>query len=292
MLGGIYGGQGYGGYDGFVEPALGGDTLLTVSDALHGHTTDNPVLAVDILLAINDCSHAHIADNLALTQNYDLTVADASHAHTADSITSTQNHNLVVSDSLHSHAAEVLTLSYNATLTIQEAAHTHSVDAITIATLNTLTVSDSTHVHTADNIAIVLTKDFTYENKATLPTTDTPLANAFTSTDLTDTSSDNATYVTAQGDQTYSIFNFGYRHLNNTDNIQVAWNGKATLPATTAPVYLQIYNYTDSAWETQATETTTSAGTDFTLGFTINADNSEYYGTSNKVTCRVYQGVS
>lgn len=62
-----------------------------------------------------------------------------------------------------------------------------------------------------------------------------------TAVDVSDVTVDGGDYFIQYGSE-YMMQQFQYRHINNTDNIQITWRGRSTCPPTTAPMLLQIYN--------------------------------------------------
>ena len=67
----------------------------------------------------------------------------------------------------------------------------------------------------------------------------------------------------------------------------VEWEGKSTLAPADSTVYLQIYNYTDSAWETVDTNSSAPVDANFELYAKI-PDLSDY-ASGGLIAIRVYQ---
>jgi hypothetical protein len=63
---------------------------------------------------------------------------------------------------------------------------------------------------------------------------------------------------------------------------------KSSVSPATSTVYLQIYNYNQSVWETVETKTSGSADVDFELYGNVTGLTS-YKDAQNIITCRVYQ---
>jgi hypothetical protein len=101
----------------------------------------------------------------------------------------------------------------------------------------------------------------------------------------------NAVYVGFDASATL-LHLFKHRHTNNTSNIAVTWNGKSTVAPTSAIVYLQVYNYDSTTWETIDSDSTTAVDTDFDLTAIINVSVGDYYDADNWLAFRVYQGVA
>jgi len=90
----------------------------------------------------------------------------------------------------------------------------------------------------------------------------------------------------------YFVSLFRVKNTTNTQKIHIIWSGKSIVSPISSTVYLQVYNHTDSSWETVDSDNTTNANTILTLESNIEVNVSEYYGTSNWVYCRVYQQYS
>lgn len=123
---------------------------------------------------------------------------------------------------------------------------------------------------------------------STLPTTNADMSTYFSNADYTSVAADDSTYVSVSG-QPYLIQVFDYIASSNTQPITVTWNGNTTINGAVRPIYLQIWNNSTSAWETLATNTTSSAGVDFTLTGSKTTNLSNYYYSGSTVTARVYQ---
>lgn len=170
-----------------------------------------------------------------------------------------------------------------------------SIHSFTVSTAPQYTRSHTTDVYKRRQFSISHTTstyirskyNYTRAGAASVPTTNTDLANSFTSSDISTVASDDSTYVDQSG-SAYLLFEFKYEHTNSSNAITVTWNGKASRAPSSNTVYLQIWNYNTSAWETLQSNNTASANTDFTLTGTKTSSLSNYY-SSNIVTARVYQ---
>ncbi|KKK62511.1 hypothetical protein LCGC14_3003600, partial [marine sediment metagenome] len=100
---------------------------------------------------------------------------------------------------------------------------------------------------------------------------------------------DDANYDLATSSSAYPIFLFSEKHTNNTDNIDIDWNGQTTMACATNQVVLQVYNIAQANWSGLATSTTCSINTDFTLSVNITTNPGDYYDASNWAYVRVYQ---
>ena len=132
---------------------------------------------------------------------------------------------------------------------------------------------------------------YTRANKASLPTNADPLDTTYSTQDKSDVQFDDATRVAVSGFNNL-IHLYKYRHTNNTDPINLTWNGQASIAPTSKTVKLQIYNFVTPGWEDVQTNSAAAANTDFTLTGTITTDLSEYYDDNNYVYARVYQDVT
>ena len=122
----------------------------------------------------------------------------------------------------------------------------------------------------------------------TLPTTDADLETAFTYQDYLDVASDDTVRVPQVGYR-YGIFLFKDKNANNTNAIQVEWNGQSTVAPSSTKVVLQIYDRNGGVWEDIQENNAALANTDFTLSGTITVDLDHYYDANFWVACRVYQ---
>ena len=249
------------------NPPAGGSITLVVADAYHTHTVDNVDLTSKQTLVVAETSHTHLADNVVVTQ-----------------ITRTT---LVVNDTLHSHLADGIALTSKQTLIVAETLHTHISDNVVLIQDFQMAVADTLHSHDSDNITLtyvpIVYPVYSYTNTGTLPTNDANVATPFDSGDYTEALTNDSVYVTSLGNN-YNVFVFKDATL---DPVSLVWNGKTTKAPATATVYLQIYNYNTSTWETVDSDNTSSVDTDFTLNADI-ASVTDYLSDGH-ITCRVYQ---
>jgi hypothetical protein len=122
-----------------------------------------------------------------------------------------------------------------------------------------------------------------------LPANDADLENAFTSQEYTDVYTDDGVRVAQTALDEFAIFEWKDQNTNNTDQIDVQWNGQTDRAPSASTVYLQIYNRNSTTWETLDSDNTTGADTDFDLTGTQAVNLSDYYDASNWISCRVYQ---
>lgn len=148
----------------------------------------------------------------------------------------------------------------------------------------TRAISNKTHV---TDTYLRGTSTYSRGNYVSLPTNANDLSTPFTSSDYSNVATDNGIYV-AQTGANNLIFEYKYENANSTDPVTITWNGKTTVATSTRTAYLQIWNYNTSAWETLASNSTTSANTDFTLSAIQNTSMSNYY-SGGIITARVYQ---
>jgi len=116
------------------------------------------------------------------------------------------------------------------------------------------------------------------------------LANVLNNVEYAQLGQDDGDYYIQYGSE-YIITEFSYTHLNNTDAIQIVWNGRSTLSTKISPVFLQIYNNNTLGWDTLIRETRFNADVDFNMSYTQTSSLSNYYDSSRKIVVRVYQQV-
>ncbi len=133
--------------------------------------------------------------------------------------------------------------------------------------------------------------DYSRESIESLPANDATLAIIYDAGEITDVETDDGTRVEISGSNDYLVHLFKTQNTNNTDSINLSWNGQAVIAPSVATVYLQIYNQDTDSWETVDSDNATGANTDFSLGVTISADLSDYYDADNVVSARVYQQI-
>lgn len=144
-----------------------------------------------------------------------------------------------------------------------------------------------TRSHTTGSLLRLRTV-YTRTTTATLPTTNADLDTPYQAADYGTVAADDSTYVTQNGSN-YLLQEFDYEASSNTQAVTITWNGNVSTAASTATVYLQIWNNTTGLWETLASNSTAAANTDFTLSGIRNTSISSYYAAGNIVTARVYQ---
>lgn len=137
---------------------------------------------------------------------------------------------------------------------------------------------------------IIREKDYSWAAMNSLPTDANPLANAYSSSQITDTATEDASYIDASGTNRYLIHVFRNLMTGSETALTRKWVGRTTRPANVSTVYLQIYNFTSGAWETVDSDNTSTASP-LSLAGTINANLPDYYDTNNITAWRVYQEV-
>lgn len=138
---------------------------------------------------------------------------------------------------------------------------------------------------------IVTRTIYSRESIDTLPTNDDDLSTIYDATDRDTVSEDDGTYVYqllgSIGD--YVLHEFKKKYDTNTERIAIKWNGQTTVAPSGSEVFLQIYNFNSTSWETIDSNDSSSANIDFTLEGGISVDVADYYDAGNWVVCRVYQ---
>lgn len=125
-------------------------------------------------------------------------------------------------------------------------------------------------------------------DETSLPSGTSDLETVYSASEVTDVSSDDGTRVAFDG-AGFVLHLYKYRHSNDTDQIEVTWNGQTNNPPSVSTVYLQIYNFNSTSWETLDSDSSTAVDTDFDLTGTKTSSLTNYYDANNYVYVRVYQ---
>lgn len=124
-----------------------------------------------------------------------------------------------------------------------------------------------------------------------LPTGDSDLETAYSSTEKANVASINATYV----GQTGLLGLFILHEYKDVCSRRTAFNatfyGRSNIAGSTSPIYLQIYNRSTGLWETLNINNSVVANTNFSLTGTKSTNLANYYNSSNQISCRIYQEV-
>jgi len=109
-------------------------------------------------------------------------------------------------------------------------------------------------------------------------------------TGYSDVSSDDSSRDSIETSNAYPVYLFATKHTNDTDAIDVSWNGRTNVGGENKTIYLQVYEYgSPNQWVTVASNSSISTSTEFTLTAKINSSVSLYYDSSNWTYWRVYQ---
>lgn len=130
---------------------------------------------------------------------------------------------------------------------------------------------------------------YTRQGLGSLPSNDNDLATVYDSQDFTDVETDDGTRVALDSTNLYLIHQFKKPNVNNTDPINILINLQSSVATSIAPVYLQIYNYNSTSWETLDTENTAGKNTDFDLQASVSVDVGNYYDALKMIAVRVVQ---
>lgn len=131
---------------------------------------------------------------------------------------------------------------------------------------------------------------YTRENKATLPTNSDQLDRRYTSTERTTVSTSDDNRVKQEGSSNYLIHEFRkYNSSEALDQISIEIELRVSNSPASSTVYLQIYNFNTTSWETLDSDSTSNANTDFSLTGSKTTNLSNYYDTDYTVLARVYQ---
>jgi len=115
------------------------------------------------------------------------------------------------------------------------------------------------------------------------------LENIYTYQEYEDVSVSDDTRVSQSATDENAVHLYKKQNSNNTDQIDILWEGQTDIAPSLSAVYLQIYNRTLTEWETIDSDNISNADTDFELTGSITASLSDYYDESNWVAVRVYQ---
>jgi len=170
----------------------------------------------------------------------------------------------------------------------------HTADGILQETLVEIITADGevTDVYIASHTAdgrLIDTSNYTKEAATSLPTDTADLSVGYTTQEYSDVGVSDDIRVSNLGTGKYLIHQYKNRGVASTNNIQVEWEGRSDFAPSLGPVYLQIYNYDLSTWETLDNDSTTGANVDFSLNALITSSQSDYYDPDLWVVCRVYQ---
>lgn len=127
---------------------------ITVQDATHGHTADQPDVTQTHEIATADSLHSHATDQPTINQTQAIVVQEAVHDHTADNVTVSQVVPISASEALHGHVADSPAVSQTHVISVDESIHSHAADNVTLSQAHSITVDESLHGHTADNVAV------------------------------------------------------------------------------------------------------------------------------------------
>lgn len=131
---------------------------------------------------------------------------------------------------------------------------------------------------------------YSKENYASLPSSKYDLSYYFDPIGYTNVETDDAVRDYIISTSQYPINTFAVKHTNNTDALNVTWNGQSSVAASVNNIVLQAYTYgSPNQWTTITTNNTAGANTDFDITALINSSISEYYDGSYWSYFRVYQ---
>lgn len=118
-------------------------------------------------------------------------------------------------------------------------------------------------------------------------TDDTNLETDYTDDEVTDVESSDDVRVAQTATEEYMIHQFK-DDIGAKTACRLTWEGQSTLAPSSSTVYLQIYNRTNTTWDTVASNDSESADTDFTMIANISSL-VNYKDASDIIACRVYQ---
>lgn len=132
----------------------------------------------------------------------------------------------------------------------------------------------------------VAVTDYTRGDYAVLPSDETDLETNYSAGDVTDVETENSVFVGQTASGEYAIHK--WNDYAATNSCTFTEKGRTNQACWLSPVVLQIYNFDTSTWETLDTDSTTAAGTLFTLT-AYKADLTNYKDGSDYTHCRSYQ---
>jgi hypothetical protein len=134
---------------------------------------------------------------------------------------------------------------------------------------------------------------YTREAPVALPGGKNDLATIYTTKEEQDVYKNDAIYVALSAAATkYLIHQFKKLNDNTKDHIRVRVDLKSSLAPTDSAVYLQVWNGKTNAWETQDSNNTEAADTDFSLYADITEAtfrDGSWYDFNNEFAARVWQ---
>lgn len=132
-------------------------------------------------------------------------------------------------------------------------------------------------------------RSYSKDSVASLPTNTNILTYNLDDKGYSDVAAVDATRDQIASTAAYPVYLFKQKNTNNTDSIEITWTGQSSVAASSATIYMQMYNFTTATWQTVVTNNTATANTDFTLTYTQYTNLSQYYDATNWVYVRVYQ---
>lgn len=127
-----------------------------------------------------------------------------------------------------------------------------------------------------------------------LPIDASDLSISYTYENYIDVFTDDGIRVENCADSGYTLHQFGKWHSNNTDFVDFTCNVQSGRAPSASTVYLQIWNYNSSEWETVDSESVAGADIDFDLTCYKTNSISNYYDAyfdplGYRMTFRIYQ---
>jgi hypothetical protein len=142
---------------------------------------------------------------------------------------------------------------------------------------------------------LIITRKYTKDALASLPSDAALPSIEFAATEYTNVETDDdSTYADQAGTGTEYMVQM-YLKQSSIGKVPciITWDGKCTLAPSSKTVYLQVYNRTDTTWETLDSNSVADANTEFALtGLVTGANINKYYDGSDKIVYRVYQQAS
>ena len=221
---------------------------------------------------------------------------------TSSSISSTSSSSTSASTSISSTSSSISSTSMSSTsqsstsasTSISSTSSSYSSTSSSISSTSfsqsSTSFSSTSSSSSTSTTAIPKNLVYSYQDSLTLPTSNAVAIDADTNKNIQNVAIDDSDYFIQYGSE-YMIQEYKKKWINNTDIPSFSWKGRTTQSTTFSPLFIQIYNVVGATWETLVRETLVVADTDVAYTVTQSSNPTNYYGSNNIVTFRVYQQV-
>lgn len=210
------------------------------------------------------------------------TSSSTSISSTSSSISSTSTSSTSISSTSSSTSISSTSSSISST--------SSSVSSTSHSTSSTSFSSTSSSSSTSTTTFPPPNVDYDYQDSLVLTTSAADLQSDLNAYQVSNLSTDDGDYFIQRGSK-FTALHFQRQATSNTQNINIIWKGRSTESSIVSPIYLQVFNLNSAQWETLDYDNTKPADTDYILWFNITSNLSNYYDSTNQVTCRIYQQV-